>query len=373
MMPGMSARGAPLPALTGLRFVAALHVVLYHAVRPLLVDAPAGPAALLQSGPSAVTLFFVLSGFVLVHVYGDAPPARAFWSARFARLAPLYWGALLLALPIGLVARARGLVDDPLGPWSLPLVASGLQAWIPAAALRWNAPAWSLSCELFFYLLFPLLARLVATQSDRGALALGVAAFVVGNALPLAYLAVAPDGLASPLITDEATWLNAVKLSPLARLPDFVLGVVAGSLFSRGRRVPTWLGVGALLLTLGVAASGQLPTLLLHNALLAPAFAVVIAWLAVDRGPLARVLSSRALHLLGESSYALYLLHVPLFLWAMALTRSTSLSPERALVVALLAVPISVGAHLALERPARRWLRARLAPPSTAQGAGPAS
>lgn len=360
MMTGMPARGAPLPALTGLRFLAALHVVTYHALRPALVDAAPGPAAFLQSGPTAVTLFFVLSGFVLVHAYGSAPAPRPFLAARMARLVPLYWAALALALPLGLAARARGIVDDPLGAGSLALVATGLQAWVPDAALRWNPPAWSLSCELFFYLLFPALVRQVARLGPRGAIVLGAGAWLIGAALPLVYLALAPDGLAAPLITDEAPWLNAVKLSPLARLPDFVVGVVAGQLFATGRRVGAALGLGALLLTLLVAGSGAVPSLVLHNGLLAPLFALFIAWLASSAGPLSRALSGRALGLLGESSYALYLLHVPLMMWAMALTRTRALPPSVALVAVGLAIPLSVVAHLALERPARRWLRRRL-------------
>lgn len=353
-------RGAPLPALTGLRFLAAAHVVVYHALRPVLVDAAPGPAAIAASGASAVTLFFVLSGFVLVHVYGHQVEARPFWGARFARLAPLYWAALLLALPIGAIARARGVVSDPLGPASLALVATGLQAWVPPAALRWNPPAWSLSCELFFYALFPLLARVLGARSARVAFAAGAAVWLVGVALPVAYLAVDPDGLGTPRITDEASWLNAIKLSPLARLPDFVVGVVAGLLVRTGARLPRGLGPAALALTLLLAASGVVPALLLHNGLLAPLFAVVVCWLAVDGGPLARLLSTRPLQLLGEASYALYLLHVPLFLWAMALTRQTTLPPTHALVVGALAVPVAMLAHLLLERPLRRWLRARL-------------
>lgn len=353
-------RGTTLPALTGLRFLAAAHVVVYHALRPALVDAKPGLAAVTASGASAVTLFFVLSGFVLVHVYGPSVEVRAFWGARFARLAPLYWAALLLALPIGVIARARGVVSDELGPASLALVATGLQAWVPPAALRWNPPAWSLSCELFFYALFPVVARTLGRCTRRSALAVGAGAWLAGVALPLAYLAADPDGLGAPRITDESFWLNAVKLAPLARLPDFLVGVTAGVLFRNGARVPRGVGPVALAATLALAASGVAPALLLHNGLLAPLFALLVCWLAVDDGPLARVLSMRASLLLGEASYALYLLHVPLFLWAMALTRQTSLTPTRALLVGALALPVAVAAHLAIERPARMWLRRRL-------------
>ncbi len=359
-MPSGASLPSHLPALTGLRFLAAAHVVIYHALRPALVDGTAGPTALAASGASAVTLFFVLSGFVLVHVYGVDVAARPFWAARFARLAPLYWAALLLAVPIGVIARARGVVADPLGPVSLALVATGTQAWVPAAALRWNPPAWSLSCELFFYALFPAIAGALGRRGSTGAATLGAVAWLVGLALPVAYLVVDPDGLGAPRITDEGTWLNTVKLSPLARLPDFLVGVAAGVLWKNRVPLPRAAGPVALVLSLAAAASGLVPALVLHNGALAPLFALVVWWLAAGENPLARALSSRPAQLLGEASYALYLLHVPLFLWAMALTRQTTLPPRLALAVGALAVPAAVVAHLALERPARRWLRRRL-------------
>lgn len=349
-----------LPGLTILRFFAALHVVAYHALRPELVDAGDALTRFLAAGPTAVTLFFVLSGFVLTWAHGPGVAPRPFFRARFARLAPVYWLSLILVLPLGALARARGLVDDPLGPVSFFLVATGLQAWVPEAALRWNPPAWSLSCELFFYALFPWLVARVHAFSLRGALGIGAAAWLMGLALPAAYLTLDPDSLGVPRIIDEAPWLNAVKLNPLARLPDFVVGVVAGRLFADGVRAPLLVGALAAIGAASVASMGVIPEPILHNGALAPAFAVLVVALASTSSPAPGALAllvKRPLLLLGEASYALYLLHVPLFLWTMAFTRQRDLAPGVALVVGLVAVPLSVTVFVLVERPLRERLR----------------
>lgn len=351
-----------LPALTGLRFVAALHVVVYHALRPVLVDAQSPVARFTAHGPDAVTLFFVLSGFVLTWVYGasDAPiPRRAYFMARVARLAPVYFLALLAVVPLGALARAHGVVQDPLGALSLVLVSTGLQAWIPSAALRWNPPAWSLSCELFFYALFPWLLGLTARAKTRSLVAFGAGAWLVGLAVPMAYLALDPDGLGAPDILDEGTWLHAVKFHPLARWPDFVIGVIAGQLHLRGVRVSARLGVFSLVVAFALPMLAPWPSLVLHNGALAPLFAVVVAWLAEGETRLAKALASSWFVRLGDASYALYLVHVPMMMWAMALLRQRTLAPDVALVVCALAIPVSLLVEKIIEKPLRAWLRVR--------------
>lgn len=369
-----------LRALTGLRFVAALHVALYHALRPVLVDVDGAGNPLLTfiaNGPAAVTLFFVLSGFVLVQSVGAAGhldgeqrrvPWRAFIAARLARIAPVYLLALAVVVPLGLAARHRGLVDDPLGPLSFVLVAAGLQAFVPEAALRWNPPAWSVSAELFFYVCFPVvvvvLARWTTTARSRFAQTL----WLLGLLAPLAYLYLDPDHLTWPKPGDEGFWLHLVQFNPLLRLPEFVVGVVAGLLWRRGGAIPAQLRgpvvVVAIVGSVVVASIAGVPRLLLHNGLLAPAYAALIVALSYGEGAVARVLSSSPLQRLGEASYALYLLHVPLLMWAMALTKTSAakgLSPTVAVVVVVLAaIPLSLLVERVVERPARRFLRARL-------------
>ncbi|NOK14937.1 acyltransferase family protein, partial [Corallococcus exercitus] len=171
-----SAPRPSLPALTGLRFFAALHVVAFH-VTPR-EGRPGWLGALLDNGPASVTLFFILSGFVLAQAYlGSASPGpvsrRAFWVARLARIYPVYLLGLVLEAPPFFLAVLR-----QENGWTLPAlqrllgvgaaVTSLTQAWIPPAACAWNCPGWSLSAEAFFYLLFPVLAGPLVRLGAKG-------------------------------------------------------------------------------------------------------------------------------------------------------------------------------------------------------------
>ena len=304
-----------LRALTGVRFFAAAHVVVYHYGRELL-KLPGAAARVLDHGFAGVTLFFVLSGFILAYNHagdgaataaGARPAARDFWAARFARIYPVYLLGLLLALP-ALIWPARDAVgtsgsDLVLALTTTPLL---LQGWMPRIAGRWNGPAWSLSAEALFYGAFPLLA---------------LGAFASSLAIAGAYLCIRPDGVVwAGIPTARAPWLAYVRYHPLSRLPEFVLGVAAGRLFLlRGtslghQRSWDWAAIAAVLATLAVAASPVAPPFpMVHVGLLAPAFALAIYALAAagGRGLLSRALSAQPVVRLGEASYALYILHVP--------------------------------------------------------------
>src|SRR5260370_3381114 len=114
-------------------------------------------------GYVGVSFFFVLSGFILVYTYAGRPMIlKDFWRARFARIYPAYAFSLLVTAPFFFFAVLT--MNIPFFAWAKAhlkfvsvLVVSLLQAWVPPAALSWNAVAWSLSVEAFFYLLFPFL------------------------------------------------------------------------------------------------------------------------------------------------------------------------------------------------------------------------
>ena len=149
-----------MPALTGLRFVLALWVILHHltgpgqSLEPLARAMPAAVYALIRGGYLAVTTFFVLSGFVLSRSYAGMDWTRRsvarYTAGRIARVYPVYLLSLLMVAPF--------IAADPV-PGKAPLVAAhGLlvQGWLGHIPVNWNTPAWSLSCEMFFYLSFPL-------------------------------------------------------------------------------------------------------------------------------------------------------------------------------------------------------------------------
>jgi peptidoglycan/LPS O-acetylase OafA/YrhL len=359
-----------LSALTALRFLAALHVLLFHVAALRIHSGTGFYGVFAATGYMGVGLFFVLSGFILVYTYeGRSFRAREFWRARFARIYPAYAFALLLAAPAFFYVCLR--TDAPSHAWfrehfvaSVLLVPALLQAWVPRAALAWNGPAWSLSAEAFFYLVFPLLFRVLSSKTNRALFRVCVGAWLVGLAFPVAYLLLDPDANSAAVGDQQALfWFYAMKFNPLARLPEFVVGMAAGFLFVRKAVPRRWAAplviAGIVTVVLAIAIHTRIPEPVLHNALLAPVFAVTIYGLALD-SKLSRALARPTLVLLGEASYSLYLLHVTLLGWFFLPTGTLRQTGSLELVVGIL-IPIvaSVFVFRCIEEPARRRLRGR--------------
>jgi len=369
-------RRPQLQALTGLRFFAAAHVVVYHYGRRL--GWHEGPwSRVLDHGFAGVTLFFVLSGFILIYSHGAGERSgstREFWVARFARIYPVYLLGLLLALP--------ALVFPPGAPARVPdavvLAASPLllQAWVPRLAGEWNGPAWSLSAEAFFYALFPVLAFGILRLRRRGALLSAAAAWGVSLGLVTAYVLIQPDGAVRPgMPTAAAPWLGYLRYHPVARLPEFVLGMAVGRLYllragdplsRRDRRLSDVAATLALLASLAIVASPvALPFPMVHGGLLGPLFALAFYALARANGLglLSRLLGSGLVVRLGEASYALYILHVPVHGLLERGLASVGWHPTPVFFFAIYlatALAASTVVYSTFELPARRRLRAWL-------------
>lgn len=286
-----------MPALTSLRFVAALWVVLFHfgASTVAATSAPTLVKAVLQQGYLGVSFFFILSGFVLTAVYrnGMKTPAdrRRYGAARFARVYPVYILCLLLAVPL----------DWPLGLKSLVLAPALLQSWTSAASglgLEWNNPSWTLSVELFFYLAFVPLCPLIRRLGNPSLCGLGV--LMAAVAIVTRAAGIAPGQAGSPAFA-------AVPL-PMLHLSQFIFGCVLAEGVARasGVRRAVWTDLllaasaGAGLLVVGFTD--------LASALAPLIFGAVIVLAAVSVGPIGRLLSAKVFVFLGASSYALYLL-----------------------------------------------------------------
>jgi peptidoglycan/LPS O-acetylase OafA/YrhL len=356
-----------LSALTSLRFFAALHVVLFHLYALNIFAGTGFYRDLASIGYVGVSFFFILSGFILVYTYADREfTVWQFWRARFARIYPAYLFSLLFTAPTFIMMCAYL-------PWfkahrflSTTLVITLLQSWVPQAALAWNSPAWSLSVEAFFYLLFPLLLARLATWQNRKLAIAVVVCLVVTFSLSIAYIIFQPDGVA--LVSPESndlTWLNVLRFNPLARLPEFIMGACCGFLFLRTSIARKWatplFATGTLAFVVVVIFSPRIPYPLLHNGLLAPAFAAIIYGIAL-RPAWARLMETRALILLGDASYSLYLLH-PFVLFAYFGPNGVRHQGALGRIVGF-ALPIaaSILVYLGVEQPARRRLRGKVKP-----------
>lgn len=356
-----------LPALTSLRFFAAMAIIAFHFSINNATMIPAFLYAIIKHGNMAVNFFFVLSGFVLAYTYLDKPmEPRRFWLARFARVYPVYLLALLLSLPAyfttidlgsgsGFVAAITTLFTE------LTLV----QAWLPLYGCGINCPGWSISAEAFFYLLFPVvgvyLAKLRTWPLLLITLLVWVVAIAVNTPLWLTYAAMSEDAT-KRLVGDF------IAFNPLLNLSAFMVGIATGITFLRqshtnnntlSQRV-TALEIGALLLALVVIAYSGIPHALLRTGIASPLFAAIIYALALGKGGIAKLLSHPRLLILGEASYAIYILQVPLSYWTRQLIAATPLQNVSAIAYPALYLPIvigfSIGSFFWLEKPIRGWI-----------------
>jgi len=371
-------RVAQLDALTGSRFVAAYAILVLHGT----AFGYALPSWLNLS--QAVSYFFVLSGFILGYRYPDLSGRRAvarFYWARFARIWPVHFFCLMLSLAI--VPGAFWASADA-AAWSiLPLQILLVNAWIPIErfVFGFNVPAWTISVEWFFYAAYPLLVwRWTATWQWK----LAASALLL---VALALLAGA-SGMPAAASDDDPNQVSALALlygNPLARLFEFTLGMTMAMVWHRFHdrmQLPTSIATAieiALLLAIVADlywAGHQAPR---WAARLGPAFdwrvltstplgtgacllyAPLIVLLANGTGLVAKLLARPLPVVLGESSYALYMLQyvmlVPVMRNPQWLDRwSTGMRT-------MLGFAVMIAAALLLwyffERPARRWFLGR--------------
>ncbi len=375
MDPPRTPRPRELPALTALRFVLAVYAMLYHvevAWSPAPAAARGGVAglveAVLSAGYVSVNGFFVLSGFVLAYTYadvdGDVLPrgARAFFRARFARVYPVHVVGIALSVPLLFAAnRAAHVPEQPIVAEAMRQVAAVallVQAWIPSRALDLNGPSWSLSVEAFFYASFPFLVRRLAPLGLRALLVVAAVSFCLLLAPPLVHPLA--HGIAGASLDDRVLLFN-----PLLHLPEVVLGVVAGLAFLKGSPCGTRWRQVAFIVTVAIvgilAVSRSLPVGLLHAGLLDPLVALLLVSLAAGWSRPPRGVAMRAATLLGRASFALYVVHKPVYLWMARETGLGRSAPGTGFVLAYFALTITVSLVLwaAFEEPARRALRGR--------------
>jgi peptidoglycan/LPS O-acetylase OafA/YrhL len=361
--PRLTRHRPPLNALTGIRFFAAVYVVVFHTrVAAFLGNRGFGHAAnFFANGYLAVPLFFMLSGWILAYTYrGQIETAlhrKHFWEARFARIWPAYAFSLLLSSLVMHSAPTAGLRVATL---------LMVQAWNPLHpeyAGAWNMVCWTLSVEAFFYLCFPWCQLWLERQSPR-ALRLCAAMFVAAGIV--AHTAVRTLG--------DPSYSGIFRCIPLPviHLPEFLAGVAAGNLFlesapqEKGRRrgLLTWLGMVASVASLSIFRGDWSGTCLLG-------FALLLYGLATERTCLARLLSSKPLLLGGAISYSIYLLQTPVRLYVKQVFARMHWGDGLLSMIAVAAlIPfLALAVFFWIEEPSRRFLRARFAQLSGPRGA----
>ena len=376
-----------LQPLTSIRFLFALIVVLFHGLEPRPDTLDVFPGLLktvIAHGYVGVSFFFVLSGFILAYSYAGRirqPSDEAiFWWARAARILPAYFLAFLVYLPFAITAVV--ITEAPRIAALNALIVASLQltltqAWAPGAALAWNSPAWSLSVEACFYALFPMLLPRLEKASSRALVILAIFAYALSQLAALMIFKIGPSNVARVLVDvtqfppqNPAAYTLFYMYFPLFRIPEFLFGAAAGVLFVRCRPMTQLarricLALGSFGLIAGFAVfDGRVPSPLFSNGIFAPFLVLVLIGLA--RSP-SSVWGHPFFVRLGDASYSLYLLHIPIFLWVSAIDRKSFHLQERCFGTFLTAyLVIAIGASLIslvyIERPCRQIIRRRFAP-----------
>jgi peptidoglycan/LPS O-acetylase OafA/YrhL len=356
----------PLPkrldSLTSLRFFAAFAVFTFHFTGtggqtgfgrvPVIF-----PYSMI--GGQGVTFFFVLSGFLMMWVFKPDEHPGVFYWRRIGRIWPAHLVTLLLAI-YAYYIMAHLTIDWP----SLILSVFLVQTWPPHVypTLPGNEVTWTLSVELLFYLLFPLLGRLAARCRTRwlaAATVLGLAGMWLTNWIAAVNATPATAG-----------WIMRL---PVVYLPEFLLGMTVALAVRRGWRLPLRPVVPVLLLAayVGVYYQGrprfpvgvaQQIDYTERQAVAICSVLIILAFVQREIRGKRGVLNTRPLVLLGAWSYCFYLIHhslsrIATYIWG-------RLPDDNWALLGVLAVGV-VGNVLAwllfryVEEPAERWMRRR--------------
>jgi peptidoglycan/LPS O-acetylase OafA/YrhL len=349
-----------LDSLTGLRFFAAFGVFLTH-----FVGAGAGgygrvPLLYPQStyGTHGVAFFFVLSGFVLTWMWRPGQSAGRFYWRRVARIVPLHLVTSLAALFV--YYRPISPVDFELGPYLKTIFL--VQTWFPhiSPTFPGNGVSWTLSCEAFFYLCFPVIVVLLAPRRGRH-LVLVVVGLVAAALAWRVYANVALDPAMS-------SWSLR---TPVFRIWEFILGICLALAVRRGTVVRGTVPLAVAAIAAWVLVyfnvrpylpQGLSDAVVYLDQVMAP---LLFAWLlgvAAKRDLSGRRswISSKPMVLLGAWSFAFYLVHYfPLRLATKAFgPRDPSNANLFDLVgMAVVGVALSAACYYLIEHPAERRLR----------------
>ncbi len=355
--------------LTGLRFIAALGVVLCHFEG--VIGQVEHQHFWYVLGGNGVALFFVLSGFVIAGSLGSGTFSyREYALHRFARIVPVYWLSLLVTLLLFLI-----------GGWQYSSVASGeiatdglilsfflnffaLQAWFPNTVIQqfWNAPAWSISSELFFYLCAPLcLARLGSSK------AIFFYLWALTVFLLLGYYWIAPGALG-----DSSLWLYAYPIRlPVFGLMAFLYGMVLYKHYrknlyqKRDHTFAIFVTITLIVFINWLISEAQgtqgwdMKAISLFYLAAVPCYTLLIYLFIHDKGIFTQILSLPFMVLLGNASYSLYLFH---WVALLVIMRHLDLPIGFALtsLYLLTLILFSIGIYLFFEKPLKQQIIARL-------------
>lgn len=293
--------------LTSLRFIFALFVFFSHTGQYLTSsDAKVFYDKFLYEGYLGVSFFFILSGFILAYNYKSKfllkqTDSIKFWIARVARICPLYFLTFLISIPVSLNFLINAKILTVVSVTFSHLLI--LQSFIPFKVFyfNFNSPSWSISNEMFFYLLFPFLIFIFYKVKKKF--------------LFLIYI----------LLIPSTFWINEsvhalLYINPFFRVIDFILGIFLYDLFLKislkqwivkHASVMEFAAIGLFLLF--YSYHGEIYQPLRYSVYYWIPMLFLILVFAFQNGRVSKFLSHKIFYLLGEISFGFYLFHMLVF------------------------------------------------------------
>ncbi|WP_276802219.1 acyltransferase family protein [Odoribacter laneus] len=287
--------------LTSLRFLFAMMIFGAHCY---VIDS-FFDAHFFKEGFVGVSFFFVLSGFIIAYNYQhklqeNKISKRTFWVARIARVYPLHWLTLFIAVILGNYVVASDCMD-----WLKHFLASFTltNAYIPKADyfFSFNSPSWSLCCEQLFYFCFPFLIPLAKTYKRLLYLFIPIAIIVVTGMY----------------FTPEDEIKGYWYVNPVTRFPDFIVGMLLFHLYNffKNKHITSRQGsameiISVLFFLSFYLFASEIPKVYRYSCYYWLPVAMVLISFSLQKGVLSRILSNRLLVTGGEISYSFYLIHL---------------------------------------------------------------
>lgn len=341
--------------LTFTRFIAAIVIVFFH----FGVEAPPFDNSffrpMIVNAGLSVSYFFILSGFVMTIAYGKRDGqfnTTGYLRNRAARILPLYYTAMLLMMVYYFIRVNILKTPSSYNVNGFDTILNGLliQAWLPDKAFTLNPPAWSLSVEAFFYLLFPFMFnRIYKRLSQQSFFLWNLVFFIISQAVFHFLIYTWPD---------EIYYFYFV---PILRLNEFMTGIALGGLFLIQKKGWKFTGYGLIILLFlsAFVLRKNVSPIDFHNGLFAIFFAPMLFLLAMNQGKINRLFSRKPLVFLGEISYGVYILQFPVYFFFTATLTffGHKITPPLFYIYLLILIVVSAICHLLIEVPLRNRIR----------------
>ncbi len=309
----MPSKAQYLSNLTPLRGIAALLVAIFHFEMAIARFVPAAQTMFFEKCYLMVDLFFVMSGFIMLHVYGkdfsqsiSKHLLRNFFVARFARIYPLHFFSTTLLIILVIVFSPVGMYPNAMQfPAAIPTNIFLLQSFYIHKIYTWNIPSWSISSEWAAYIIFPLLALFISRKRKLSIVVMII--FIVASYLSIMYLLPRKNPL-YPSIPVPHNINTTYDYGFLRGIAGFITGMMMYLLYQSNkiknifsRDIFTFIAILLLIAAMHFAINDGFCVIL---------FAGIVLCFGCNSGYVHKICNNRVLQYLGLISYSIYLMQI---------------------------------------------------------------